>query len=80
MRYYYVQEICQLFGCSARSVHRWITDKKIKAEFEQGLGCIRRARIPESELDWIASHAKAGRPQGAKNKPKDTDTQKCTQN
>lgn len=80
MRYYNVQEICGMFGCSARSVHRWIKTDKIKVKFEQGLGCIKVAKIPESELDWIATHAKAGRPQGAKNKPKNLDTQKDTQN
>ncbi len=57
-----------MFGCSANSVQRWMKQGKIKFEIEDGGGCIKRAKIPETELDWIGSHQTSGRPQGSRNK------------
>lgn len=67
---YTLKEVSELTGLSRRQLWRLCKDNKIINSRRQANGCIIETIIPASELEVLANRRKAGRPKGAKNKPK----------
>lgn len=67
---YTLKEVSELTGLSRRQLWRLCKEGKIKNSRRQANGCIIETIIPATELAVLANRRKAGRPAGAKNKPK----------
>ena len=67
---YTLKEVSQLTGLSCRQLWRLCKDGKILNSRRHVNGCIVETIIPASELEVLANRRRAGRPAGAKNKPK----------
>ena len=67
---YTIKEVSELTGLSRRQLWRLMKENKIKSSRRHVNGCIVEAVVPASELEVLANRRHAGRPAGAKNKPK----------
>lgn len=67
---YTLKEVSQLTGLSSRQLWRLCKEGKILNSRRKASGCIVETIIPASELEVLANRRRAGRPAGAKNKPK----------
>lgn len=67
---YTLKEVSELTGLSRRQLWRLCKEGKIKNSRRQANGCIIETIIPATELAVLANRRRAGRPAGAKNKPK----------
>lgn len=67
---YTLKEVSQLTGLSSRQLWRLCKEGKILNSRRAACGCIVETIIPASELEVLANRRRAGRPAGAKNKPK----------
>ena len=67
---YTLKEVSQLTGLSSRQLWRLCKEGKILNSRRPACGCIVETIIPASELEVLANRRRAGRPAGAKNKPK----------
>lgn len=67
---YTLTELTTLCKISRRQLWRLCKEGKLAFSKRQANGCIIETVVPASELPKLQNRRKAGRPKGAKNKPK----------